>query len=76
MSDVTIKARHNGPYLVSGPITVTDADGVAYELEAGENVALCRCGGSSTKPFCDGTHKTNGFDAPERAAVKIDDGAR
>ena len=34
----------------------------------GEFIALCRCGGSSTKPFCDGTHKRNGFDATERVA--------
>ena len=66
MHDVTIKVRDSGPYLVRGPVTITDADGNQYTLE-GENVALCRCGGSQTKPFCDGTHKTNGFSAANRA---------
>lgn len=70
--EVEIKVRHNGPYRVSGPIRVIDADGNEYDLtdrRVGEEgfVALCRCGGSATKPFCDGTHKRNGFEAPERA---------
>ena len=67
MSEVVIKARHNGPYLVSGPVTLTDADGVEYKLEGREKIALCRCGGSTTKPFCDGTHSVIGFQAAERA---------
>lgn len=66
MPDVTIKVRHNGPYLVTGPITLTDADGTAYEVSS-PNIALCRCGGSTTKPFCDGTHSRTGFEAAERA---------
>lgn len=68
MDDVTIKVRDNGPYLVRGPVTITDADGNRYVLE-GDNVALCRCGGSQTKPFCDGTHKTNGFNETGRASA-------
>ncbi len=67
-NEVIIKARESGPYLVRGPITLTDADGNSYTLP-GPNVALCRCGGSQTKPFCDGTHKTNGFTATERAPL-------
>ena len=66
MSDVVIKVRENGPYRISGPITLTDADGNLYPVE-GDVVALCRCGGSQTKPFCDGSHKDNGFLATERA---------
>ncbi len=66
MQDVRIKARENGPYLVTGRVTLVDAEGNEYAIE-GENYALCRCGQSSTKPFCDGTHRTNGFSAPERA---------
>lgn len=65
---VTIKVRENGPYLVRGSLTLTDVDGNEYTME-GANVALCRCGGSQTKPFCDGSHKTNGFTATERAIV-------
>jgi CDGSH-type Zn-finger protein len=68
MEEVVIKARHNGPYKITGPVKITDADGNEYDLsEQGEAVALCRCGGSSTKPFCDGTHKKIGFEAEERA---------
>jgi CDGSH-type Zn-finger protein len=69
MDEVIIKARESGPYLVRGRVTLTDADGNRYTVE-GENVALCRCGGSLTKPFCDGTHRANGFTATERAAVE------
>ena len=54
-----VRASTDGPLLVSGGVRVTDAAGnVLYE---GERAALCRCGGSSNKPFCDGTHKKNGF---------------
>jgi uncharacterized Fe-S cluster protein YjdI len=52
-------ASANGPLLVSGGARILDAEGNL--LFEGEKVALCRCGGSSNKPFCDGTHKTNGF---------------
>ena len=67
MSDVTIKIRPNGPYLVSGPIDLTDADGNPVSTEGKATVALCRCGGSVSKPFCDGTHSKIGFDAAEKA---------
>lgn len=67
MDEVVIKARESGPYLVRGSFTLTDADGTRYTIE-GETVALCRCGGSQNKPFCDGTHRENGFNATERAA--------
>jgi uncharacterized Fe-S cluster protein YjdI len=54
-----IRASADGPLLLSGGVRVFDAEGeLLYE---GERAALCRCGGSSNKPFCDGTHKTNGF---------------
>jgi CDGSH-type Zn-finger protein len=67
MPGVEIKVRENGPYKV-GPITLIDADGNEFELpDDGEPVALCRCRGSTTKPFCDGTHSEVGFAAAERA---------
>jgi CDGSH-type Zn-finger protein len=72
VSDVVIKVRHNGPYLVSGPVTLTDADGTEYSLEGKPNIALCRCGGSTTKPFCDGTHSQTGFAAAERAVKRTE----
>jgi uncharacterized Fe-S cluster protein YjdI len=56
-----ICASANGPLLVRGGVRIVDAEGAI--LFEGERVALCRCGGSSNKPFCDGTHKTNGFRA-------------
>lgn len=67
MSDVTIKIRENGPLLVTGPITLCDHLGNKYDLAGKENVALCRCGASQKKPFCDGTHKTSGFQGAETA---------
>ena len=72
MSDVTITARENGPYLVTGAVTVVDADGNAYPERQGKAIALCRCGGSTTKPFCDGTHSKIGFDAAERAVAEAE----
>jgi len=51
-----ITIRHNGPYLVKGPIDLRDAQGNPVATGDAKIVALCRCGGSSTKPFCDGTH--------------------
>jgi CDGSH-type Zn-finger protein len=63
---VTITALENGPYLVKGRVIVRDADKSEYETER-ETIALCRCGGSTTKPFCDGTHSKIGFAAAERA---------
>jgi CDGSH-type Zn-finger protein len=60
MPDVTITTTANGPYLVSGPIQLIDADGSAQELTK-DTIALCRCGASSNKPFCDGTHTKIGF---------------
>jgi CDGSH-type Zn-finger protein len=68
MAGVEVKVRENGPYKVTGPITLIDADGNEFELpDDGKPLALCRCGGSTTKPFCDGTHSKVGFEAAERA---------
>ena len=71
MADVTITVRENGPYLVKGPIQILDAAGNAFQVER-ETVALCRCGGSTTKPFCDGTHSRIGFDAATRAVQEAE----
>lgn len=49
----------NGPLLLSGRFELVSADG--QTLFAGSRAALCRCGGSANKPFCDGSHKRNGF---------------
>ena len=71
MADVTIKIRPNGPYLVAtAGVSLVDADGNAYDLSGKENVALCRCGGSVNKPFCDGTHSKIGFAAASKAVAE------
>lgn len=64
MSDVArITPYRDGPFLVRGPFTLADQDG--NEIEIGrETVALCRCGKSRLRPFCDGTHKLVRFKAP------------
>jgi CDGSH-type Zn-finger protein/uncharacterized Fe-S cluster protein YjdI len=49
----------NGPYVLRGPVEVRDA--ANGETRAGNRGSLCRCGGSSRKPWCDGTHKLIGF---------------
>lgn len=67
MPDVTIKARENGPLLVTGPFQLVDYLGNVFDLTGKESVALCRCGHSAKKPFCDGTHRTCGFVAGETA---------
>ncbi len=68
MADIEVKVRENGPYKVTGPIRLMDADGNEYDVgDRGDSIALCRCGGSTTKPFCDGTHSKKGFEAAERA---------
>jgi CDGSH-type Zn-finger protein len=55
---VNIKIGNNGPYIVEGEFTLTDANGQSVPVK---KAALCRCGGSTTKPFCDGTHSKIGF---------------
>jgi CDGSH-type Zn-finger protein len=70
LAGVEIKVRHNGPYKVTGPVRLIDADGNEYEVPKGESIVLCRCGGSKTKPFCDKTHSKIGFEAAERAVAE------
>ncbi len=64
--ETEITALDNGPYLVKGPTKVLDAEGNEFRAER-TTVALCRCGGSTRKPFCDGTHSKTGFEAAQRA---------
>ncbi len=68
LAEVTITVRVNGPYRLSGPFKLVDAEGNEIKVESGrEFVALCRCGQSANKPFCDGTHKRTGFQAEANA---------
>ncbi|MGH9734383.1 MAG: CDGSH iron-sulfur domain-containing protein [Candidatus Acidiferrales bacterium] len=75
-----ITVRPNGPYRVEAPIgsvELVDANGVPFDLGAKVKdgklaFSLCRCGGSVTRPFCDGTHSKIGFQGAE-AAVQASD---
>lgn len=56
MPGPSIRMEPNGPYIVTGPITIADADGNEIHVLEGRTVKLCRCGHSGTKPYCDDTH--------------------
>jgi CDGSH-type Zn-finger protein len=79
VSELRVTIRKDGPYIVSGGVPlarqhiVTNAEGESLEWREGERFpdaqtyALCRCGNSAKKPFCDGTHAKIGFDGTETA---------
>ena len=64
MSSVNIRLRKDGPYLVEGEVDLFDSEGNKIGVSK-PVIALCRCGASSNKPFCDGTHSKIGFEAAE-----------
>jgi len=65
---VTIRTRENGPLVVQGPVRIVDHLGNEFAIPPGKDqIALCRCGTSKKRPFCDGSHKTCGFVANETA---------
>jgi CDGSH-type Zn-finger protein len=61
--EAIITPYRDGPLIVRGPFRMVDQEGAEIELGR-ETVALCRCGKSRTRPFCDGTHKLVRFTAP------------
>ena len=67
MALVTITPKSNGPLIIEGPVRIVTQDGreltppLRKDGKPAEVIVLCRCGASATKPFCDGTHKRNGF---------------
>lgn len=65
MSDeVEVNVTKNGPYTIKGPATLKGADGEVWaDIPEGANLALCRCGKSAKKPFCDGTHNKADFES-------------
>ncbi|WP_026571718.1 MULTISPECIES: CDGSH iron-sulfur domain-containing protein [Sediminibacillus] len=63
-----IQVRDNGSILVKGEVELLDAEGNVYETKPA--FSLCRCGASSNKPFCDGTHKKIGFESKTRVHEK------
>ena len=70
MDPLTIKVRPDGPLVLQGPATIVDEHGNPFVPPAGKPlIALCRCGQSAAKPFCDGSHKRAGFRASEVAPL-------
>jgi CDGSH-type Zn-finger protein len=65
---LVIHCRENGPYVIKGAVKVVDHNGNEFVPPPGKDtVALCRCGQSRCRPFCDGSHREAGFVAPETA---------
>jgi CDGSH-type Zn-finger protein len=65
---LTIRCRENGPLVLPGTVSVVDHLGNPFPLPPGKDtIALCRCGQSRNRPFCDGSHRTCGFQAAELA---------
>ena len=58
-TETIVEIAHNGPLMVYGNLTVKDKDG--NETHRNKVTAFCRCGASSNKPYCDGTHVKTGF---------------
>ncbi len=61
MAPTKITVRNDGPYRVEGEFELLDMEGKPFGLGGRTAIALCRCGHSRNKPFCDGSHKTAGF---------------
>jgi len=70
MSEPTvIRLREDGPLVIHGPFRLVNHRGEEIALPADKPlVALCRCGASGNKPFCDGSHKSCGFRGTSEAA--------
>jgi CDGSH-type Zn-finger protein len=65
---IIIRCRENGPYVVQGAVKIIDHLGNSFIPPPGKDtIALCRCGQSKNKPFCDGSHRSCGFQAGELA---------
>ena len=73
MDEPVIRLRENGPLVIQMPVKVVDHQGNEFPIPTGKPaVAFCRCGHSANKPFCDGSHKTSGFQAANLAPAKSD----
>ena len=67
MPDCVIICKKNGSLRVSGNFVIQDAEGNSFDLSGREAISLCRCGHSSNKPFCDGSHRAAGFQSEVQA---------
>lgn len=72
MAEVKVVPTENGPYKVTGPIVLVDPEGKPIAVP-GSPVFLCRCGGSTNKPFCDGTHSRIGFQGAAAAVQRSEE---
>ena len=71
MDELVVRLREHGPYVIQAPVKVVDHLGNEFSIPAGKpTIALCRCGQSANRPFCDGSHKRVGFQAAETAQPK------
>jgi len=71
MADVRIRMRPGGPFVVEGPFQLVDSQGNAFPLsEDKPAIALCRCGASAKRPFCDGAHNRCDFESDEMAPTE------
>lgn len=67
---IEVVATKNGPFLLTGDLSsldLRDGDGNLYDVAGKSRIFLCRCGASTAKPFCDGSHSKIGFEAAEVA---------
>lgn len=78
MDPITITVRDNGPFVIAGDdmarVRLVDAQGQTISTEGRKAISLCRCGASTKKPFCDGTHSKIGFRGAEAAQQAYDAG--
>jgi CDGSH-type Zn-finger protein len=58
-----ITINNNGSIKIEGEFTIHDQEGKAFDLAGRSTIGLCRCGHSQNKPFCDGSHRTSGFES-------------
>lgn len=62
MADVKITCKPNGPLSIAGPIEIVNSQGAPVPIDPNKPaISLCRCGHSANKPFCDGSHKAQGW---------------
>ena len=78
MDPVTITVRENGPFVIAGDdmarVRLVDHQGQEVPTAGRKAISLCRCGASTKKPFCDGTHSKVGFRGAEAAQAAYDAG--
>ncbi|MBE9064603.1 CDGSH iron-sulfur domain-containing protein [cf. Phormidesmis sp. LEGE 11477] len=67
MSEVTVRVKDNGPFLLQGDFSIVDAEGHTFDTD-GKATALCRCGASTNQPFCTGNHQEIGFESAPRVS--------